>query len=199
MKTFQSVDEYILSKTDWQEELILLRKTLKALPLEETIKWGSPVYTFDGKNIVGLAAFKEYACLWFFQGVLLKDTQKKLMNAQEGKTKALRQWRFAAYDQIHNDLKQIKAYVTEAIANEKKGNKISPDRNKPIVIPVQLKQTFKSDTAFKDLFKKLSKSDQREYTDYIHEAKKIETKEKRVEKIVPMIMGGKGLYDKYKK
>ncbi|MBK7633096.1 MAG: hypothetical protein IPJ13_01585 [Saprospiraceae bacterium] len=44
--------------------------------------------------MVGLAAFKSYTGIWFFQGGLLDDKQQFLMNAQEGKTKAMRQWRF---------------------------------------------------------------------------------------------------------
>ncbi len=70
--------------------------------MKETIKWGAPVYTLDYKNIVGLGAFKSYVGLWFFQGALLNDEKKKLINAQEDKTKALRQWRF-------NSVKKIEA------------------------------------------------------------------------------------------
>lgn len=47
--------------------------------LQVAIKWGAPIYTFDGKNIVGLAAFKSHIALWFFQGALLKDRNKKLI------------------------------------------------------------------------------------------------------------------------
>jgi len=70
--------------------------------MTETIKWSAPVYTFEGKNLVGLGAFKSYVGLWFFQGSLLNDKKKKLINAQEGKIKALRQWRF-------NSVKEIEA------------------------------------------------------------------------------------------
>ena len=57
--------------------------------LLETIKWGVPVYTLNDKNVLGMGAFKSYVGIWFFQGAFLDDPQKKLINAQEGKTKAL--------------------------------------------------------------------------------------------------------------
>ena len=91
MQRHKTVDQYISKKRDHKKELTKLRKIIKTTELVETKKWGAPVYTIDGKNIVGIAAFKSYVGLWFFQGTMLKDKKKKLINAQEGITKALRQ------------------------------------------------------------------------------------------------------------
>lgn len=119
MKRAESVDEYIDFAENWKDELIRLRKILNSTELEETVKWGAPCYTADGKNIVGLGAYKSYCGLWFLQGALLADKRKVLINAQEGKTKALRQWRFQSSSEI--DARLIKAYVKEAIEVERKG------------------------------------------------------------------------------
>ena len=51
-----------------------------------------------------------------FKWCISKDKQKKLINAQEGVTKALRQWRFSSVDEIVPEL--IKAYIHEAINNQ---------------------------------------------------------------------------------
>jgi uncharacterized protein YdeI (YjbR/CyaY-like superfamily) len=48
------------------------------------------VYTLDGKNVAGLTAFKSHAAIWFFQGALLKEESKRLINGQEGITWAQR-------------------------------------------------------------------------------------------------------------
>jgi hypothetical protein len=56
-----------------------------------------------------------------------------------------------------------------------------------------------SDPLQPESFALLSKGRRREYADYIAEAKRDETKEKRLEKILPMIAAGKGLHDKYRK
>ena len=145
------VTEYIAKKSNWKESLEKLRKIMLALPVEETIKWGAPTYTFSGKNIVGMAAFKNYCGLWFFQGALLKDTHKVLMNAQEGKTKAMLQWRFSSLEEINPTL--IKEYVLEAIENQKQGKEIKPQRNKqPLIIPEVLQKELASNSAFKENF-----------------------------------------------
>ena len=87
----KSVDEYIETHNSWEKELQALRSVLQNTELEECIKWGTPVYTLNGKNVVGMAAFKNHCALWFFNGALLKENTALLYNAQEGKTKALRQ------------------------------------------------------------------------------------------------------------
>ena len=191
------IEEYISKKEKWKTELELLRSVFSNLPVEETIKWGAPTYVFNNKNIVGLAAFKNYCGLWFFQGSLLKDKHKVFINAQEGKTKAMLQWRFHSLEGI--DVVLIKEYVLEAIENVKAGKEIKPDRTKKeLKIPSELDNEFKLNTKFKSQFAALSNSKQREYANYILEAKREQTKKKRLEKIKPMIINGVGLHDKYK-
>ncbi|WP_026777658.1 YdeI family protein [Polaribacter sp. Hel_I_88] len=191
------VDEYIAKKENWSKELKLLRTIFADLPLEETIKWGAPVYVFQGKNIVGLSAFKNYCGLWFFQGALLKDKEKVFVNAQEGKTKAMLQWRFNAIDEINTT--QIKEYVLEAIENVKLGMEIKPTKtSKPLSIPEELKLALHENKELKENFDNFSLSKQREFAAYIDEAKRAATKLKRLQKIIPMIISGVGLHDKYK-
>ena len=191
------VDEYIAKKENWSKELKLLRTVFTDLPLEETVKWGAPVYVFQGKNIVGLSAFKNYCGLWFFQGALLKDKEKVFVNAQEGKTKAMLQWRFNAIDEINTT--QIKEYVLEAIENVKLGMEIKPTKtSKPLSIPEELKLALHENKELKENFDNFSLSKQREFAAYIDEAKRAATKLKRLQKIIPMIISGVGLHDKYK-
>ena len=196
MKRYDSVDAYIEGAEQWQAELIQLRTVLNATPLEETVKWGAPCYTFDGKNLVGIGAFKSYVGLWFFQGALLADPENVLRNAQDGKTKALRQWRFESKKEIR--VRLIKSYVQEAIELQQQGKKIKPAKNKTLTIPVELSQALGAHPKAKEAFQTLSKGKQREYADHIAEAKRDETKLKRIEKIIPMIVDGKGLHDKYR-
>ena len=101
----------------WEEELKLLQSIIAQTELIETIKWGSLTYTLNGKNILGIRAFKNYFTIWFFNGVFLKDERQVLVNAQEGVTKFLRQWRFSAKEEI--DEKVVFQYILEAIENEK--------------------------------------------------------------------------------
>ena len=197
MNKFKTVEDYIANHSQWQNALTKLRRILLSTEVEETVKWGSPVYTYNGKNIIGLGAFKSYVGIWFFQGAFLKDEKKNLINAQEGKTKGLRQWRFNSVDEMSEDL--IKAYVLEAIENQKLGKEIKPVKGKPLIIPPELQSALEQNEVLTEQFNKLSLSCKREYADYIGEAKREATKARRIEKIIPMIMEKAGLNDKYKK
>ncbi|APZ47570.1 hypothetical protein BW723_15325 [Polaribacter reichenbachii] len=191
------IEEYIAKKDNWKQELELLRAIITSLPLEETIKWGAPTYVYKGKNIVGLAAFKNYCGLWFFQGALLKDEQKVFINAQEGKTKAMLQWRFYSIEDINAEF--IKTYVLEAIENVKLGKEIKADRfKKEVTIPDELAEKLSENEELNSKFETFTNSKQREFCEYISSAKRASTKQTRLEKIIPMILNGLGLYDKYK-
>lgn len=192
------VTSYIEKKTQWKLELEKLREAVQGCQLKETIKWGAPVYMSAGKNILGLSAFKNYVGLWFFQGSTLKDDHNVLMNAQEGKTTAMRQWRFSSIEEI--DINLIRSYVKEAVENQEKGNIIKPKKNtKPLVIHSLLQKELAANIQFSEQFESFSLSKKREYADYISEAKKEATQQKRLEKIIPMVIRGVGLHDKYKK
>lgn len=196
MKRFSSVDEYIKNAEQWRDELVTLREILRATELEEEVKWGAPCYTFNGANVVGLSSFKSYFGLWFHQGALLKDDKKLLVNAQEGTTRALRQWRMYAPRDIKPRI--IKAYVREAIQLAREGRKIAPRRRKSLTIPPDLKTALAKNTKAGKSFAALRPGLQREFADYISNAKKSETKQRRLEKIMPMIAAGRSLNEKYR-
>jgi len=133
----------------------------------------------------------------FFKEVFLIDEQKKLVNTQEGKTQSMRQWRFYTIENIQPDL--VKQYAIEAIKNSEEGKELKVKRNtKPILIPEKLQLEFDKNDRLKEAFNDFSLSKQRDFSDYITEAKRETTKQKRTEKIIPMILNGVGLYDKYK-
>ena len=197
MKRFATVDAYIAGATAWQDELKKLREILLRTELVETIKWGAPCYTLEGKNIVGIGAFKSYFGLWFYQGALLSDPEQVLINAQEGKTKALRQWRF----QSKKDMKVrlIRAYVAEAIENQQRGEEIKPAPKRAVEMPTELLEALAQDREIETAFDRLTPGRQREYAAYVDEAKRLDTKNRRIAKVLPMIAEGRGLNDQYRR
>lgn len=197
MKQYKTVNEYILNAQNGKELLLVLRDLLNSTELIETVKWGAPCYTINGKNVVGLGSFKSYVGIWFFQGALLKDKSKVLINAQGDKTKALRQWRFGNADDLDQNL--ILNYVNEAIENQKQNKEIKANRNKPVVIPQELELALLENTALKEAFNSFTKGKQREFTDYISGAKQEKTRLARLQKIIPLIKQNIGLNDKYRK
>jgi len=199
MKRYKIVEAYKSGSGQWEESLRQLQEIISSSNIKETVKWGSPVYTFGDKNLVGMGAFKSYVALWFFQGALLDDKKNKLVNAQEGVTKALRQWRFYSKEEILEENELIRMYLEESILNQEQGREIKPMKNKPLLIPEELLEVFIENEKMKNSFEAYSLTKKREFSDYITEAKRTETKQKRLDKITPMILEGKGLYDKYKK
>ncbi|MBC8376715.1 MAG: YdeI/OmpD-associated family protein [FCB group bacterium] len=192
-----SVEQYIQNQPQWAEALSKLRKILLELGLEETIKWGGPVYMHEKKNIVSIGGYKSFVSLWYYQGALLKDEKALLVNAQEGVTKAQRQMRFHHIDEINATI--VRSYTLEAIENHRSGKEIKADTRKPLIIPEELEKVLKSDTKFRSSFDAFTLSKRREYAEYISNAKRVETKLNRLEKITSMILDGVGLSDKYRR
>src|ERR1700761_5732947 len=91
----------------WAAEIAELRRVLGSLSMKEERKWGKPTYTVDGKNIVILQPFKEYFGLGFFQGALLKDRKKVLV--QLGQVQAGRLMKFTDVKAITSSAATIKA------------------------------------------------------------------------------------------
>ena len=196
MKKVSSVEEYLEVHAHFSKELKLLRNIILKTDLEESIKWNAPVYSWQGKNILGLGAFKHHFGIWFFNGVFLKDEQNLLEIAQE-KTKALRQMRFESGRDIHKDA--VLSYVKEAINNQKEGKELQPvKKENTIQLPKELKDYLNSHKEMKLAFKKLTPGKQREYCEFIDSAKRDTTKSTRLKKIHPMVLEGIGLHDKYK-
>lgn len=189
------VESYLEKHPDKRLLLDRLISLLRSTSLEETIKWGMPTYTMDGKNLIGVAAFKSHVALWFHQGVFLKDPRKVLVNAQEGKTKALRHWKFQSLNEI--DEKAVSVYIEEAIENHKNGKELKPEK-KSIALPEELNRAFKEVEGLKVAFFSLTPGKQKEYAEYIAEAKREGTRRSRLERSIPMIQDGVGLNDRYK-
>ena len=160
------------------------------------MKWGAPCYTLDGKLVVGVAGFKAHFALWFHQGALLEDRKGVLVNAQAGKTRALRQWRFTDAGEIKPRI--ITSYIREAIANQEAGREIKATRNKPLEIPPELSAALGKRKKLQAAFDALGKTRQREFAEHVGSAKREATRASRLAKILPMIEAGVGLNDKYR-
>jgi len=196
MNKIKTADEYFSSRPKWSDELQALRSVFLETELVEEVKWGGPIYTINGKNIAGIAAFKEHFAVWFHQGVFLSDPAKKLVSAQEGVTKALRQWRFTSIDEI--DSKILKDYFLEAIENQKAGNSLAPAKAKKAIIPDELRIALDADKVLSKMFGSLTPYKQKEHAEHIGGAKQDKTRISRLEKSIPLILDGKGLHDKYR-
>jgi uncharacterized protein YdeI (YjbR/CyaY-like superfamily) len=180
---------------NWEEELLFLKSIIDKTELTETIKWGGPIYVYNKKNVIGIGGFKNYFAIWFLNGVFLKDEKKRLINAQEDKTKSMRQWRFTSKEEVNE--KEVLEYILEAIENEKQGKVIKPAKKEAIISEL-LQKEMENNPALAEAFQKFSPYKQYEFLEYIETAKQEKTKLTRIEKVIPMILGNIGLNDKYR-
>ena len=178
----------------WEAEIAAMRRVLKGLAIKEERKWGQPTYTVDGKNIVILQSFKQYFALGFFQGALLKDHKKMLV--QLGQVQAGRVMKFTSAKEITEKTAIIKAYVREAIAVEKAGLRVKPKKTSDFPVPDELRAMFRRDARFKRAFEALTPGRQRGYLYHFGAAKLSATRSTRIEKAMPAIFEGRGFLER---
>jgi uncharacterized protein YdeI (YjbR/CyaY-like superfamily) len=178
----------------WEAEIAEIRRVLAGFAMEEARKWGKPTYTVDGKNIAIMQGFKEYFGLGFFQGALLKDPKKLLV--QLGQVQAGRVMKFTSAKDIRAKAATIKAYVREAIAVGKAGLRMEPKKTSDFPIPEELTERFRRDARLKLAFEALTPGRQRSYLYHFAAAKQSATRVARIEKARPAIFEGRGFLER---
>src|SRR5260221_3481293 len=178
----------------WEAEIAQMRRVLAGLAMKEECKWGKPTYTVDGKNIVILQGFKEYFALGFFQGALLKDAKKVLV--QLGQVQAGRVMKFTSAKEITAKAATIKAYVREAIAVEKAGLRMAPKKTSDFPGPAELRQRLRRAARFNRAVAALTPGRQRRHLGHLAAAKHAATTSARIEKAMPAIFEGRGFLER---
>ena len=181
-------------REQWEAEIAAMRRVLAGFAMTEECKWGKPTYTVGGKNIVIMQGFKEYFALGFFQGALLKDPKKVLV--QLGQIHAARVMKFSSAKEVKAQAATIKAYVREAIAVEKAGLRLKPKKTSDLPVPEELQDKFRKDPQFKRAFEALTPGRQRSYLYHIGAAKQPATRVARIEKATPAIFEGRGFLER---
>ena len=185
------VDGYLRKAKKWQEEMKKLRRISLDCRLTEELKWGKPCYTFQKSNIVIIQGFKEFCALLFCNGALLNDAKGIL---KKFGWQAARRIPFTNVREIVEMEPILNAYIHEAIETERAGLKVNFKKD-PEPIPEELQKKLDEIPALKTAFEALTPGRQRGYVLYFSGAKQSKTRESRVEKYMPQILGGKGLND----
>lgn len=196
MERSEKLEAFYEKEHPFKDGIALLRELALQTDSEEDFKWSFPVYTVNGKNVFGISKFKGYFGVWFFNGALMNDPKKVLENAQEGKTKGMRHWKFFSLDEV--DKKGVMAYMQEAIQNQKKGIELAPAKPTKAVIPDLLQTKLTENASLQSAFDSFAPYKQKEFCEYIAEAKQEATKWRRLDKILPLIEKGVGLNDGYR-
>lgn len=176
----------------WHDELVLLRALIQSTGLTEEIKWGSPVYTLNGKNIISLGVLKDCCVLGFFKGALLSDPHQIL--EQQGNIQAARIIRFTDTDKVRRLEKSIFEYISEAKEIETRGLKVQTVKN-PEPMPEELIATLEADPELKAAFYALTLGRQRGYIIHFSQPRQAQTRFSRIAKHRDRILQGLGFHD----
>ena len=177
----------------WRREAEALREILLECGLTEELKWRSPCYTHDGKNICIIQRMQAFLALLFFKGALLKDPDN-LLERQGPNSRAGYRMRFTSVQDVARVAKSIKAYIPEAIEVEKAGRKV--EKATDFEYPAELIEKLDEDPDFKAAFDRLTTGRQRGYVLHFSGARQSETRMARIEKYRPQILEGKGFHDR---
>lgn len=179
----------------WREELQELRRIVLDSGLTEELKWSVPCYTFQGNNVVVVAAFRDYCAISFFKGALLKDVEGILEKPGEH-TQGVRLIRFTDVGDILDMEPLLGAYIREAVEVERAGLDVEFPERTELVYPEEFQRKLEENLALKDAFERLTPGRQRAYILYFSAPKRSGTRTSRIEKCAPLILKGKGLHDR---
>lgn len=195
MKTDPRIDAYIARQADFARPILEhLRAVLhEACPQgEETLKWSSPSFMYKGKILAGFAAFKAHATFGYWSG-------SQVLEANPEQQSAMGQFgRLTALDDLPPRAMLV-ALTGKAMTLIDEG--VKPIRNKhkkpPFSVPQDLRAAIDAVPAAKATFENFSPSQQREYADWVSEAKRDETRAKRLAQSVIWLAEGKRRNWKY--
>ncbi len=193
------VDAYIAKAKPFAQPILKhLRATVHAASpkILETIKWGSPSFEYKGM-LCGFAAFKEHATFGFWKHALVipKSADKwteawgslgRLTSVADLPPKAV-----------------LVAWTRKAMklndAGVKAPHMADRKKRKPLPVPADLKSALSRNAKASAVWKSFSPSAQRDYVEWITEAKAAATREQRLVTAIGWIGAGKRRNWKYER
>lgn len=191
------VDAYIAKSAGFAKPILKhLRKIVHAgcPQVEETIKWKFPHFDYKGV-MCSMAAFKEHCAFGFWKETLILDGGKPVEKTAMGSFGCIR-----SIDDLPNE-KTLLGYIKKAAALNDAGIKTpgrtQPKKRDPIAVPDYFRAALKKNSKAQTTFDKFPPSARREYLEWITEAKREETRDKRVATAIEWMAEGKPRNWKY--
>ncbi|HUR56999.1 MAG TPA: YdeI/OmpD-associated family protein [Opitutaceae bacterium] len=162
--------------------------------VEEDIKWSSPSFMYRGKILCGIAAFKEHATFGFWHQAM----EKELGPLSRGTEAMGLLGRIRSLADLPDD-KTMLRFIKRAVELHDSGAPLrpAPKAKPPAKVPPDLAAALKKDKTAAATFDKFSPSHRREYIEWIVEAKRDETRQKRLETTLEWLAEGKSRNWKY--
>ena len=200
------VDAYIAKSADFAKPVLTHLRSLihdKCPSVEETMKWSFPHFMYkspsekNARVLCSMASFKQHCAFGFWYtdgGMMSGETSSSDGMGQYGKITSL-----ADLPSDRALTKQIK----DAVKLHNSGIKPAPrprvTEKKELVVPDYLTAALKKSKKALATFDQFSYSHKKEYVEWIAEAKRPETRAKRVETSIAWLAEGKSRNWKYVK
>ena len=196
------IDAFINQSADFAKPILKhLRQLVHAScpEVQETVKWGMPFFEYKGLLCM-MAAFKAHCTFGFWKGKLITAKPK----AKSGESAMGQFGRLTSLSDLPAD-KVIAGYIKKAMALNEAGAKV-PGRAKPkakakapLVIPDYFIAALKKNKKALAAFEAFSYSHQKEYVQWVTEAKSEDTRQRRLETTVKWLTEGKSRNWKYER
>ncbi len=199
MNTDKRVDAYIAKVPEFAKPILnFIRETVhEAVPeAKETMKWGSPSFEYKG-ILCGMSAFKAHCALVLWKSKhILPDGQKsagamgafgRLMSVKDLPTKKVLIGYFKKARQLNEQ------GIGSPVAARSKKDK------KDLTVPSYFLAALKKDQKAKSTFDGFSYSKQKDYVEWVTEAKTEETRKKRIATSIEWLAEGKSRNWKYER
>jgi uncharacterized protein YdeI (YjbR/CyaY-like superfamily) len=197
-----AVDAYIAKAKPFAQPILRhLREVIhQAVPeVEETVKWSMPFFMYRGIILGNIAAFKEHCSFGLWQ----ENVQQLIKDGVEERGGSMGSFgKLRSVDDLPKD-RELKAVLVEAARKIEQGERTKSwerpvKKAKPTAeVPEALAAALKKNKVVAKQFAAMSPSCQREYCEWIADAKRAETREKRVATAMEWIGEGKSRNWKY--
>lgn len=198
----KAVDAYIAKSADFAKPILNHLRELvhKTCPnVEEKMKWGFPHFDYKGEMLCSMAAFKQHCSFGFWKASLMKDPV--LLETAKSEVAMGHLGKIISLKDLPSD-KKLVAWIKEAMKLNDEGKKVvkvKPTVKKEVSVPDYFTAALKKNKKALATFEAFSPSCKREYIEWVTEAKREETRNKRMADAIAMMAEGKKRNWKYER
>jgi uncharacterized protein YdeI (YjbR/CyaY-like superfamily) len=197
------IDAYIEKSAPFAQPILNhLRELIHAAcpDVVETIKWSFPHFDYNNRTQFSMAAFKQHCAFGFWLASLMTDTKGILQVEDRASMGSL--GRIESIKDLPSD-KMMKDFIKQSMKLTDEGVKkitkpASKDKTVAIEVPDYFMAALKKNKKALAVFEKFAPSHRKEYLEWITEAKREETRNKRIAEAIEWMAEGKPRHWKYK-
>jgi len=197
VKKDKRVDAYIARSQGFAKPILeeLRSRVHSIVPgIEEDIKWGFPAFMYKGKIFFGMSAFKAHCGAGFWHPLMRAEDKSPEGIGEFGKITTLGE--LPPRGEFARLAKRAKKLTDDGVKGPERAK---PDPNRKVTVPRDLAALLAKNAKARATFEGFAYSKKNEYVTWINDAKREETRDKRLATTVAQLAEGKSLMWKYEK